>query len=172
MRKNALIRWILFCLVIGGLIGCPEKKPEPPKEERGNAPDFTLPRLQGGEFTLSSLEGKVIILNFWASWCGPCRREVSELISLYKEYKPQGLEIVGISLDRDREAVESFAQKEGINYTIVLGNQDVVAKYGGIQGIPTTFIIDRNRNIVKKYEGFHSKAVFENEIKKLLGGKQ
>ena len=139
-------------------------------EKWGNAPDFTLPELGGGEFTLSSLKGKVIIIDFWATWCGPCRMEIPGFISLYKKYKGRGLEIVGVSLDKDREtAVGPYAEQMGINYIIVFGDQDVVENYGGIRGIPTTFIIDQNGNIVGKHVGVVSNDVFENEIKKLLG---
>ena len=144
-----------------------------PKEKKGcgNAPDFTLPRLGGGEFTLSILKGKVIILDFWATWCPPCRKEIPDFISLYKKYKDKGLEIVGVALDRDKEtSVGPFAKKMGINYTIVFGDQEVTKKYKGIRYIPTTFIIDKDGNIAKKHIGFVEKKVFEEEVRELLEG--
>ena len=136
----------------------------------GDAPDFTLPKLGGGQFTLSSLKGKVIILDFWATWCPPCRIEIPDFISLYQDYKEDGLEIVGIALDQKKEvAVKPFAEKMGINYILVFGGREVTGKYGGIRGIPTTFIIDRHGNIAGKHIGLTSKDVFEKEVKELLG---
>lgn len=136
----------------------------------GNAPDFTLPALGGNTFTLSSLKGKVIILDFWATWCSPCREEVPDFIALKNEYGDKGLEIVGISLDEGGEnAVRHFARKTGINYIIVFGDEKTEEKYGGIRGIPTTFIIDQNGNIVTKYIGYRPRDVFEKAIKELLG---
>jgi len=135
----------------------------------GDAPDFTLPKLGGGDFRLSSLSGKVIILDFWATYCPPCRMEIPDFVTLYKKYQNQGLEIVGVALDRDGERVVApFAEKFHINYTILLGDRAVTKKYGGIRYIPTTFLIDRGGNIVKKYVGFTAKEVFEKEVKKLL----
>jgi len=144
-----------------------ETQAESPKW--GNAPDFTLAKLGGGQFTLSSLEGKVIIVNFWATYCPPCRQEIPDFVDLYEKYREDGLEIVGVSLDRGGEsAVAAFVEILHVNYTIVFGGQEVVEKYRGIEYIPTTFVIDRDGNIAKKYVGFKSKEVFEAEVKKLL----
>ena len=135
----------------------------------GNAPDFTLPRLEGGMFTLSSLKDKVIILDFWATWCPPCRKEIPDYIDLYQRYKDKGLEIVGVLLDRAKKSrLKSFIEEMGISYINVLGNNKVTQKYGNIRAIPTTFIIDTNGNIVEKYVGFTSKETFENKISELL----
>ena len=189
--KTTVIRKIFFpALLLSLAIGCSrgesdenltvekdtartqeEEVPGPPvqTEEWGNAPDFTLPKLGGGDFTFSSLRGKVIILDFWATWCPPCQREIPGFVRLYEKYRAQGLEIVGVCLDRNPEAVVTpFAEKMKLNYILVFGNRSVTEKYGGIRGIPTTFIIDRRGNIVKKHVGFASQAVFEKEIKKLL----
>lgn len=141
----------------------------PAEKQWGNAPDFTLPKFKGGQFTLSSLKGKVIILDFWATWCGPCRMEIPGFIKLYEKYKDSGLEIVGVALDRSGErAVGPFAKQYGINYIIVFGGREITQKYGGIPGIPTTFIIDRKGNIAGKHIGYAPKEAFEEVIKKLL----
>jgi thiol-disulfide isomerase/thioredoxin len=135
----------------------------------GDAPDFTLKDLAGGTFILSSFKGKVIIVDFWATWCPPCRMEIPNFVELYSQYKDKGLEIVGVTLDEGGENVVSeFRDKNKINYTLVLGNEKVTQDYGGIRGIPTTFIIDKKGNIVNKHIGYTDKQVFEEEIKSLL----
>lgn len=150
---------ILLVLSISGYL-CAEGK---------SAPDFTLQDLGGNSFTLSSLKGKVVILDFWATWCPPCREEIPHFISLYSQYKGQGLEIVGVALDKGGvRDVMPFSEEQGINYPILIGTQEVTEDYGGIRGIPTTFVIDREGNIVERYEGYRDKEVFESVIKKLL----
>jgi thiol-disulfide isomerase/thioredoxin len=135
----------------------------------GDAPNFTLPRIGGGTFSLSSFKGKVIIVDFWATWCPPCRMEIPHFIDLYNEYRDKGLEIVGVTLDEGGESVVSeFRDQYKINYTLVLGDEKVAQNYGGIRGIPTTFIIDKKGNIVNKHIGYTDKQVFEDEIKSLL----
>ena len=135
----------------------------------GNAPDFTLPRLQGGTFSLSSLKGKVIILDFWSTRCPPCKKEIPGFIELYKQYNEAGLEVVGMCLD-SKTAVRAFARNTGIkiNYSLVFADQKIARDYGGIRYIPTTFIIDSEGNIAKKHVGYVSKNTFEKEIKELL----
>lgn len=161
---------VLSCIT--GYSGDFFRKPTSKKLEKwGNAPDFTLPIVGGGKFTLSSLKGKIIILDFWATWCQPCRQEIPDFIALKEKYKKEGLEIVGISLDEEEAPVEKFSKKMGINYILVMGDENTVKKYGGIKGIPTTFIIAQNGNIVAKYIGYRPKKVFENGIKKLLENK-
>ena len=113
--------------------------------------------------------GKVVVLDFWATWCPPCRAEIPGLIELQKKYQAQGLIIVGVSVDQaSADTVKSFAKKMGINYPVVMAESKVVAAYGGIEGLPTTFIIDRAGRIVKQHLGFTEKAEFETEIKALL----
>lgn len=117
----------------------------------------------------SDFAGKVVILDFWATWCGPCRMEIPGFIELQKQYADKGLVVIGVSLDQDgASAVKPFAEKMGINYPIVLGDETIVSAFGGIEGIPTTFIIDRTGNIVRKHVGYASKAEFEADIKPLF----
>lgn len=184
MSKAKLSKGILICLSLSILlVGCSPREISHQKEGKGkvspptsgiegwgDAPDFTLPALEDKDFTLSSLKGKVILLNFWATWCPPCRKEIPDFVELYEKYREKGLEIVGVSLDREKEkVVKPFAEKMGINYTLVFGNQEVEKKYGGITGIPTTFLINRKGNIAKKYIGYRAKETWEREIKRLLG---
>ena len=143
------------------------------------APDFSLADLDGNTVTLQQLKGKVVLLNFWGTWCGPCRKEIPDFINLSKKYKQDGLEIIGVTLTSGPpENIKAFADKWGINYqllTDIKGNetQTVTALYGQatgkrITGIPTTFIIDRAGVIQKRYVGPRSEAIFYNDLKKYL----
>ncbi|MFC1666888.1 redoxin domain-containing protein [Candidatus Omnitrophota bacterium] len=133
------------------------------------APDFALLDIDGNEKKLSDFKGKVIILDFWATWCPPCRAEIPHFIELYSHYKNQGLEIIGIALDQNgRKVVGPFAEKNNINYPILLAEREISGLYGGISAIPTTFIIDRDGRIRKKYTGYRSKEIFEKDIQELL----
>jgi thiol-disulfide isomerase/thioredoxin len=117
----------------------------------------------------SDFSGKVVILDFWATWCGPCRLEIPSFIELQKQYADKGLVIVGVSLDQNgASAVKPFMVKTGINYPVLLGDQTIVSSFGGVEAIPTTFIIDRGGKIVRKHVGYSEKADFEAEIKPLL----
>ena len=139
------------------------------EKEWGNAPDFTLPDLEGNSLTLSDFKGRVIILNFWATWCPPCRREIPDFVELYEKYKDEGLLIIGVNLDRgDSRSVKQFSKEYKINYPIVLGNVNVTQDYGGVRAIPTTFVIDRKGNIKEKYVGYQPRATFEDAVKRLL----
>jgi len=143
------------------------------------APDFSLADLEGNTVTLNQMKGKVVLLNFWGTWCGPCRKEIPDFINLMKKYNKDGLEIVGVTLTSGPpENIRSFADKWGINYkllTDIKGNetQTITALYGQatgkrITGIPTTFIIDREGVIQKRYVGPRSEAIFYNDLKKFL----
>ena len=109
----------------------------------------------------------MVVLNFWATWCPPCRREIPDFISLQAAFGPKGLQIVGIALD-EPEKVKAFSREAGINYPVLLGTEEITVRYGGISGIPTTFIIDRDGNIVTSFEGQAPRDVFEHEIRKVL----
>ena len=136
----------------------------------GTAQDFSLPDIDGNNVSLTDFSGKVIILNFWATWCPPCRTEIPHFVELYDTYKDEGLVIIGIDVDPTEtpDVLKPFAAQYGIIYPLLLGTKQVESQYGGIQSIPTTFIIDRNGDIIQKYIGSRSKSVFEQEILKLL----
>jgi len=144
-----------------------------------NAPDFTLADLNGNWVSLSDLKGKVVLLNFWGTWCGPCRREIPDFVNLSKKYKKDGLEIVGITLTSgSAEKIQEFSDKWNINYTLLTdieGNetQVVTSNYGKatgqpINGIPTTFIIDRDGVIRERYVGPRSEEIFYKDLKPYL----
>ncbi len=133
------------------------------------APDFALSGLDGQPVRLSDFKGKVVILDFWATWCPPCREEIPHFKALYSKYRAQGLEIVGVALDEGgASAVRPFVQSKGITYPIAISDSRVTQAYGGIRGIPTTFVIDREGRIVKKYVGYQNQEILEFAVKPLL----
>lgn len=132
------------------------------------APNFRLTDLAGRPLELGALRGKVVILDFWATWCPPCRAEIPNFIALYSAYKSKGFEMVGLAVGEEPGVVRQFAQKNGINYPLAVTQGQVERAYGGIRGIPTTFVIDKKGRIVKKYVGFQERKVFERHIQQLL----
>lgn len=139
------------------------------KVDGDNAPDFTLKSLDGKTIKLSDYKGKVVIIDFWATWCPPCRKGIPDLISIQDEYK-KDVVIIGISLDGEKtlKDVPGFVKSYEINYPIVFGNEKVVNDYGGIEGIPTAFVVDKKGNIVDKHVGLVPKDTYVNKIKELL----
>ncbi len=132
------------------------------------APDFTLTSTDGKTIKLSDYRGKVVVLDFWATWCPPCKAEIPDFIRLYSQYKNDGFQMLGISLDQGGLGdVKPFMQEHGINYPIMLGNDQVVSAYGGIRGIPTTFVIDKKGYVRAAFEGYRPASTFENLIKQL-----
>lgn len=137
------------------------------------APDFSLKDTEGKTVQLKDFAGKIIVLNFFATWCPPCRKGIPDFIELYKQYESQGVVIIGISLDiisalGDTSPLINFMKKEGMNYPVLLGNKEVTKAYGKISAIPNTFIIDKKGIIRKAYIGYQPKYVIESDIKTLL----
>ncbi len=119
-------------------------------------------------------KNKVVFLNFWATWCGPCKMEIPEIIELYKEMKAQGVVFIGVSLDRDKSEdkvfakIKKFVEDQKINYTNFIGNEKIVSEYGGIRSIPTTMIIDKEGNVIETIVGARDKAAFKAAIQKAM----
>jgi thiol-disulfide isomerase/thioredoxin len=135
------------------------------------APDFSLADVMDGKsFRLSEQKGKVVLIDFWATWCGPCRMAIPHLIELQKEYKGQGLRVVGISLDQQGPAVvKPFYQQWKMNYTVVIDSQGSVARdYGGIRSIPTALLIGKDGHVITGFVGYRPKEEYEKAIKAAL----
>jgi peroxiredoxin len=132
--------------------------------------DFTMKDLDGKDVSLASFKGKVILLNFWATWCGPCKAEIPGFVELQNQYGKDGLVIVGYSVDDEAPKARAFANEYKMNYPVLLGEgrEDVQEAYGPIWGIPASFIISRDGRVCQKHLGIAPKAVFEKEIKALL----
>ena len=122
----------------------------------GLASDFTLQTLEGNTVSLASLKGKVVLLDFWATWCGPCRETIPHLVSLHMEYHDKGLVVLGMNMDRgDLDVIHRFVKSMGIPYPILLTTEEVARSYG-VDALPTTVLIDREGTIRKKVVGFSS----------------
>jgi thiol-disulfide isomerase/thioredoxin len=141
---------------------------DPPKGSM--APAFELKSIpEGKTIPLASLRGKAVLLNFWATWCGPCKIEMPWLVDLQKKYGPQGLQIVGVAMDdtEDKE-IADFAHKMGVNYIVLKGSEKVGDLYGGIDRLPLTYYLDRSGKVVDETVGLASESVIEDAIKKAL----
>ena len=144
-----------------------------PSMKGQTAPDFTLQALDGKTVRLSDFRGKGVLLNFWATWCQPCKIEMPWFAELQKQYGPQGLQILGVAMDdASPEEIGKFARDLGVNYPILLGKEEVGQNYGGVGVLPTTFFIDRDGKMVAREFGLQSRSVFVDHIKEALNNGQ
>jgi cytochrome c biogenesis protein CcmG/thiol:disulfide interchange protein DsbE len=140
-----------------------------PEKDRKPAPDFALKDSDGKIVKLSDYKGKVVLLDFWATWCGPCKIEIPWFMDIQRKSKDRGFEVLGVAMDDEGwEVVRPFAAKMAINYRLVIGNDMTAQAYGGVDALPTTFLIDRSGKIAAVHVGLSSKKEFEDGIEQLL----
>jgi thiol-disulfide isomerase/thioredoxin len=136
-----------------------------------SAPDFNLTDINGAKLALSDYQGKVVLLDFWATWCGPCRIEIPEFVQMEQKYRDQGFAILGVAMQDTPDSVGKFYQQFHLNYPVAMGNSQLAALYGGIFGLPTSFLIGRDGRIYSQHSGTTGADVFQDEIQQLLAGK-
>jgi thiol-disulfide isomerase/thioredoxin len=132
------------------------------------APSFSLIDLNGRKLELADHKGKVVLLDFWATWCGPCQIEIPGFVTLQARYRDQGLVIIGVAMDNSPEPVREFYREFRMNYPVVMGDERISELYGGILGLPTTFVIGRDGRIYARHVGATAVSDIEQEIKQLL----
>ena len=178
MKRNALV-FAAMCIAILAMLATGKYldrthrhgAPVLVGDVRGiTAPNFELATLDGQRVKLSDYRGKAVLLNFWATWCGPCKVEMPWFVELQKEYGPQGFQIVGVAMDdASTDDITKFAKDLGVNYPILLGKEAVGLSYGGVNVLPTTFFLDRSGKVVAREFGLQSRSVFVDHIKQALG---
>jgi thiol-disulfide isomerase/thioredoxin len=177
VKRNPLVLFFIAAIVAAmlffGMRAARSNRANAPAKEQlmgGLAPDFDLTGLDGKNLKLSDLRGKAVLLNFWATYCGPCKIEMPWFVELQKEYGPQGFQIIGVAMDdASNEDIAKFAKEMGVNYPILLGKDSVAQSYGGVSVLPTTFFIDRDGRITAREFGLRSRGDFVDDIKKAMG---
>jgi peroxiredoxin len=160
------------------LAGCsyapPSRAAIKPVAKRNPAPAFTLKDSQGATFNLADYKGKVVLLNFWATWCGPCKLEIPWFVEFEKGYRDKGFAVLGISMDEEGwEVVKPYVERAKVNYRMAIGNDSLAQQYGGVESLPTSFLIDRDGKIAAVHIGLVSKGDYQKDIEHLIGtGKQ
>jgi thiol-disulfide isomerase/thioredoxin len=175
LRKSLLF----FSLAVLGLTGCNQHSAGPPQPKEAvivagdigsRLPDFTVKDLQGREISSADLRGKVVLIDFWATWCQPCKKEMPGYQKLLDHYQSRGFAVVGFKFDTmaDTENPVLFAKTIGVRYPLAVASSDLKRRFGGIEGLPTTMLYDRQGILRKKIIGFEYTDVIESEIKPFL----
>ena len=156
------------------LAGCsyapPSRAAIKPAAKRNPAPTFTLKDSQGKSFQLADYKGKVVLLNFWATWCGPCKLEIPWFVEFEKSYAAKGFAVLGVSMDEEGwEVVKPYLDRAKVNYRMAIGNDMMAQQYGGVESLPTSFLIDRDGKIAAVHIGLVSKGDYQRDIEHLLG---
>jgi thiol-disulfide isomerase/thioredoxin len=164
---------LLVAVLAGCSSGTSVEASVKPEAKRKSATDFALKDLNGNTARLSDYRGKVVLLNFWATWCGPCKIEIPWFIEFEQKYKDRGFAVLGIAMDDEGwDAVKPYLAARKVNYRVVIGNDDLAQRYGGVDSLPTTFVIDRDGRIASQHVGLVSRKDYEGEINQLLEGSQ
>jgi len=171
-------RFVLLNLALAGLFVCakplspasPQEKASAPGEIGSSLPEFAVKDLQGHDISSDALRGKIVLIDFWATWCEPCKKEMPGYQKLLDKYRARGFAVIGFKFDTmvDTEKPVSFAKKIGVRYPLAVASDDVKKKFGGIEGLPTTMLYDRQGILRKKVIGFEYTDVFDADLKPLL----
>lgn len=176
LTKRFLAASSVFCFVFLVLASCgsaPKEAAgetvEAAGEQRPPAPDFNLKDVHGEDVKLSDFKGKVVLLNFWATWCGPCKIEMPWFVEFQREYKDRGFSVIAVSMDEEGwDVVRPFTEDLKLNFPVVIGGDKIADEFGGVAALPTTFIIDKQGRIAATHQGLVSKGDYEDEIESLL----
>ena len=165
-----VVAMVISIMLVFGIQRVHHSSVPPGKLQGKAAPDFSLPTTAGETMKLSDFQGKAVLLNFWATWCEPCKVEMPWFVDLQKKYGPQGLQVIGVAMDdASPKDIAAFAQKMGVNYPILIGKEEVGAQYGGIEYLPSTFYISRDGKVLEHAFGLVSRSEIEAIIEKALG---
>ena len=170
-------RLLLLSLLLVALVGCvgttKAGSAVKPESQRKKAPEFSLKDANGQVVKLSDYQGKVVLLNFWATWCGPCKVEIPWFIDFETRLKDQGFAVLGVAMDDEGwQAVRPYLASKKVNYRVAIGDDSMANLYGGVESLPTTFILDRDGRIARTHVGLVSKGEYENDIQELLKQKR
>jgi cytochrome c biogenesis protein CcmG, thiol:disulfide interchange protein DsbE len=167
--KRLIIYGIVALCLLGLYVASRRATPKAKAASSGSAaPNFTVTDIDGRKLTLSDYKGKVVLLDFWATWCTPCRAEIPHFVEMQNKYGPQGFQVVGISMDDDGKPVREFYQQYKMNYPVAVGDDKLADQFGGVMGLPVNFLIDREGRIHSKHLGATDVSVFDEEVNQLL----
>ena len=164
-----LILVAVFALGCGDVSDQASTEAAAAESPREDAPDFTLKDVENRDVKLSDYEGKVVLLNFWATWCGPCKIEMPWFVEFQQKYKDRGFSVIAVSMDEEGwDVVRPFIEDLKPNFPVVIGNDEMGDDFGGVVALPTTFIIDKEGKIASSHQGLVSKGDYEEDIEELL----
>ncbi len=175
MPRLLLLLAVVLGVVLSGCSSSSDKGKASVKLDanRRTAPGFTLKDAAGKQVSLSDYRGKVVLLNFWATWCGPCKIEIPWFVEFEQKYKDRGFAVLGVAMDEEGwEAVKPYIEANKVNYRMMVGNDTVAQQFGGVDSLPTTFLLDQTGKIASTHIGLVSKGDYEHEIEQLLGDKK
>ena len=167
MRTAVPRRWLLACLLVCVCLAANAARAAESLLHK-NAPEFVLTDLNGKRVDLHAYRGKVVLLNFWATWCAPCQLEMPRFDAWQKQYGPRGLRVIGISMDDDPELARKLYKKLRVNYPVMMGNEKIGELYGGVLGLPVTFLIDSRGEVRAQFQGETDLNAMEEQLKSLL----
>jgi peroxiredoxin len=173
-RRFLLLFAVAVCVIIL-LVALRKSRPviaSQPKAGTQLAPDFTLRAVDGTSLRLSDYRGKVLLLDFWATWCAPCQEEIPRFVEWQNEYRDRGLQVIGVSMDDSPEPVQKFDREFRMNYPVAIGTQCIASQYGGILGLPVNFVIGRDGKIKAKHLGMYDLMLLKRELNLQLDSKE